>query len=78
MHPAFLPAKTATARRAEDYEREILAALGERDLTLTELARAMGYKGITKRLATAVDRMAQTGALTRGAGEGRTVRYRKG
>ena len=34
-------------------------------MTLTELARAMGYKGISKKLSSTVEAMCKTGALVR-------------
>lgn len=66
VHPAFAPKKTS---RVEDYERRIIGALGDRELSLTELAEAMGYRGITKRLSETVARL---------AGEGRIQRVPKG
>ena len=72
IHRAFLPSGGAAAK-AEVYEARILEALAAGPLTLTELARAMGYKGISKKLSTTVDAMLRTGTLRHVIGErGRT------
>lgn len=72
IHRAFLPSGGAAAK-AEVYESRVLEALAAGPLTLTELARAMGYKGISKKLSTTVDAMLRTGTLRHVIGErGRT------
>ena len=60
VHPAFLEGRRAserTAQRERDYEQSIIETLGsaEHPLSMTELAHGMGYRGITKRLASTLD-----------------------
>ncbi|MDD5940619.1 MAG: hypothetical protein PUC46_07600 [Lachnospiraceae bacterium] len=45
IHKAFLDPKVS---KGNAYQEKILKTLGEEGLTLTELAKAMGYRGITK------------------------------
>ena len=47
IHPYFLPQKKA---RDGEYENRILSKLENEALTMTDLARSMGYKGITQKL----------------------------
>lgn len=47
------------------YAESLLAALDERPLSLTELAHAMGYKGITKKQRDAVETLVQESRLKR-------------
>ncbi len=54
IHPDFLPREN---KKAWAYEQRVLEALSEEPRTLTELARAMGYKGITKKLSTVVEQL---------------------
>ena len=70
VHPHFLPGNDA---RTQAYEKRILQALSDEPLSLTMLAHAMGYKGISKKLSTTVERLlaqrrlecvASTGART--------------
>ena len=49
VHPAFAPQIKKSAK-ASAYEQKILSLLTAAPMTLTDLARAMGYKGITARL----------------------------
>lgn len=53
-HPAF---SSPTEPRISAYDARIEEALAGQTLTLTQLARAMGYKGISKRLRTRVDEL---------------------
>ena len=62
VHSFFLP---RTDRRVEAYEERIVDALSLEPLSLTELARAMGYKGISKKLRTAVESLVVRGRLRR-------------
>lgn len=66
VHPAFLPDGRAEKLKQE-LEGDILKVLAEEDaaVSLTELARALGYKGISKRLSTTVDGMVASGKLER-------------
>ena len=67
VYPAFA---SAVDEREAAYEARVLAALADGPLTLTELALAMGYKGISKRLARTVEAMLQARKLVRVAGPG--------
>ena len=69
VHQAFLPSGR-TAAKAGAYEGRILGALEGGPLSLTELAAAMGYKGISKKLSSAVTSMLQRGLLEHVVGEG--------
>ena len=68
VHPAFKEKDAAEARakrRAEEYEARVLDTLNAADgpLSLTELARALGYKGITRRLSGAVEALVASGTV---------------
>ncbi|MBQ9057987.1 MAG: hypothetical protein IJ125_02255 [Atopobiaceae bacterium] len=63
IHPAFLPNNVKESDRS--YEEAILGALGDDSFTLTELAHALGYKGISRKLSQAVERMLASGVLVR-------------
>lgn len=76
VHSYFLPGKSAKSRKQEDYYERVLEQLGDAPLSLTELARAMGYKGITKKLKTAVDQLCRLKRLEVITVD-REVRYRK-
>lgn len=65
VHPAFLPEQSAGNAKARAYEEKVLGALENGNLTLTELARALGYKGISKKLTTAVDALEARGFVER-------------
>lgn len=62
VHPAFLPKENG---KALAYEEQILTTLGSGELTLTELAHAMGYRGISKKLSSFVEILVQKGVLER-------------
>ena len=53
----------AGTERARAYEQRVIDALDPQGMTLTELARAMGYKGISKKLAKTVDELCRIGRL---------------
>ena len=73
VHPYF---SQTTERKSKDieYEKKILDCLKAEELTLTELADAMGYKGITKKMREAVDEMLEHGMLEWVAKEDRRAR----
>lgn len=71
VHPEFITEKT---RRDEAYEEKVLAALAGEQLTITELLKTMGYRGISKKLRDTVKEMVDTGRL-RTVYEGRSIRY---
>ncbi len=64
IHPAFLTKKSG--RPADPtLNRRLLAALSERPMTLTELAAALGYKGISAKLRNQVQMLADAGKIER-------------
>ncbi len=60
-HPAFI--EGGRAEKTRSYEANVIAKLTKSPLTLTELAQAMGYKRITKKLSEAVSGMLRQGRL---------------
>ena len=62
VHPYFLKKGDAAA---QEYETRVLEALANRALSLTELAHAMGYKGISRKLSATVEGMLKRGLLER-------------
>ncbi|HAM15287.1 MAG TPA: hypothetical protein DCP91_05415 [Eggerthellaceae bacterium] len=64
VHPSFAR-KDASLERARAYEQRVLEALDPQGMSLTDLARAMGYKGITKKLSKTVDALCKRGAIAR-------------
>ena len=74
VHPAFMD---VSAKKAVAYETRVRKALGDGERTLTDLAHAMGYKGITKKLSQTVDALVSRGVIERradGAGAGTRLR----
>ena len=61
VHPYFLPKKSNS--KNVDYEKKILTLLSEKSRSLTELAFAMGYKGITAKLSRTVNTMLAHGMI---------------
>lgn len=70
VHPHFL---TRQERGEDDYERRVMAAIEGSPLTLTQLAHAMGYKGITKKLKSEVEWLVSVGRLERRVSDGGAV-----
>lgn len=68
-HPAFLPKRAPGGDGS--YLDGILRALDGEPLSLTELAHALGYKGISAKLRNAVDTLLATGRVEKVAGTGR-------
>ncbi len=62
VHPHFMP---KSKPKDAAYEEKIISTLRENNYTLTELALALGYKGITHKLKVTVDGMCRTGVLDR-------------
>lgn len=58
IHPYFLPRV-----KQRDYDEKILFILSKEALNLTDLAKKMGYKGITKRLKNAVEVLLKSGRI---------------
>lgn len=74
IHPYFLPQKKA---RDGEYENRILSKLENEALTLTDLARAMGYKGITQKLKKTLDSLCRTGVVEKVPSDHYGVLFRK-
>lgn len=72
VHPAFY---SAAEKKAHGYEQKIREILSGEPMTLTELAHAMGYKGITKKLRDTVRRMQDQGEIQQSVDANRMVRY---
>ena len=62
IHSYFLPNSKSSPKEIK-YRERILAALTGRKMSLNELAKAMGYKGITAKLSSAVEKMLDVGDL---------------
>lgn len=62
VHPAFLPEQKVSAKEIE-YRKKILAQASDQPVTLSFLARKMGYKGITARLSRTVNELILEGSL---------------
>lgn len=64
VHPDFAPQDRARGN-AEMLERRILGAISDEPVLLSELARLLGYKGVSSRLRATVNAMADDGKLRR-------------
>ena len=62
VHKYFSSAKEKS-RKELAYEEKIISVLAETPCTLTELSHKMGYKGITQKLRSTVDRLVETGTI---------------
>lgn len=62
IHPAF-SSSSARSSKQLDYEAKILQLLEEQPDSLTQLAKRMGYKGITPKLSKTVNKMIAEGKL---------------
>lgn len=62
IHPYFQP-KSENSPKELEYRERIFAALNGKRLSMNELAKAMGYKGITAKLSSTVEKMLHIGAL---------------
>ena len=72
VHRQFAP--ESKAEKQLQYEQRLLDCLREQPLDLTGLAAAMGYKGISARLRTAVEVLLREGRIST-VTEGRKIRY---
>lgn len=63
VHSYFLPKKSGSKNAT--YEKTIMALLSEKPRSLTELALAMSYKGITAKLSRTVNTMLDNGMLSK-------------
>ena len=60
---SYFSSKTAESKKESDYQKRILNALGKNAYSRNELATAMGYKGISAKLTSAIEKMLQSGEL---------------
>lgn len=72
VHPCFVKGHKKDDRQMA-YEEKILSFLSERPMNMTELAKAMGYKGITQKLKRTVEKLVMGKVLSRQAGEDNTI-----
>lgn len=72
VHPFFLP----TAKKA-GYDTTILSILSKEALSLTDLAKKMGYKGITQKLKNSVEVLLKSGQIEKIPSEKSGVLLRK-
>lgn len=63
IHPQFLPKQNKLTKEQAYYD-DIVAILRNKPCMLTELALAMGYKGISARLRNAVQTLSNSGRIT--------------
>lgn len=76
VHRYFLKGKTLKNQKQEQYLNRVLEQFGEENMSLTELAKVMGYKGITQKLKKAVEQLEETKQIET-VTVGRNVRYKK-
>ena len=76
IHPYFLPNPTKKEVKYQVYESRIVGYVREKPTSLTELAYAMGYKGITAKLKRAVCDLVEENVLEKQLGEDNSIRYR--
>jgi ATP-dependent DNA helicase RecG len=74
VHSSFLNEKNVSDKHIS-YVNKITDAVGNDSLTLSEIAKRMGYKGITKKLSTTVANVSDEGPLEKII-VGTTVKYR--
>jgi len=72
VHPYFYDCKL---KKKNDYANKVLNLVKDKPLSLTEIALAMGYKGITKKLSTCVETLSSQGSISQIV-EGNTVKYK--
>ena len=65
VHPNFLPKATGGDAKAAAYTDALLDALENEDLTLTQLAHALGYRSISKKLSDTVNALVVQGRIER-------------
>ncbi|WP_417178322.1 ATP-binding protein [Adlercreutzia equolifaciens] len=75
VHPAFAPVDARDEKRAA-YAEKILEVLSGGELSLTDLARELGYKGITKKLRDSVELLVRDGRVERVVAEKGAVALR--
>ncbi len=62
VHPYFLPDCERSSKDTA-YREKIISSLSGKKMSLNELAKAMGYKGITAKLSSTVEKMIESGSL---------------
>ena len=62
IHSYFLPKSESNPKELE-YRERIFAALKGRTLSMNELAKAMGYKGISAKFSSTIEKLLEIGAL---------------
>ena len=72
IHPYFLSKKTTG-----DYEERILSVLSRKNLNLTNLAKEMGYRGITKKLTKTVEALLKAGRIEKIPSETNGILFRR-
>ena len=72
VHPYFLPKNTNSL-----YEQKIIEILSKKQLTLTDLSKELGYKGITEKLRKTIDSMLKQGIIKKVPSTEKTVIYSK-
>ncbi|MGN1189927.1 MAG: RNA-binding domain-containing protein [Candidatus Ornithospirochaeta sp.] len=60
IHPSF---RSKVTKKADDYENKIIEIIEGTPLTITEISKSLGYKGITKRLRVTIDQMVLEGRV---------------
>lgn len=60
VHRSFLESKK---KNLDEYENKILELLSINSYTITEISKALGYKGITKKLRTTLDKLIVEGRI---------------
>ena len=73
VHSYFTDSKGRNDKKVL-YEKKIIDALKNAPLTMTELAAAMGYKGITRKLKDTVNEMLGRKEIFKVAGEGNAIK----
>lgn len=62
IHPYFSH-QDATSAKNKEYKEQVIGTLGVNARSRSEIANAMGYKGITAKLTSTIDAMLKTGEL---------------
>lgn len=68
VHPSF-DMRTNKEKRLILYQNRILEILSEQPLTITQLAREMGYKGITNKLKSNIEILVNKNRIERAVGQ---------
>lgn len=63
IHPSFAPQRSRREANEDELKTRILSTLPTEPTSITQLARLLGYKGVSKRLRTTVNAMLRDGDL---------------